>query len=166
VQAAATRAGTAADADLIARTLHAFNTEFDEPTPEPEWLADRLVLLLAHGDTAILLIDAGTSEASIADGLAVMRFRPSLWAAADECYLAELYIRPQLRGQGLGRQLLTEAMRYAYERGATYMDVTTTNQDAAAVALYESVGFDRHERRGPATASYYFEIDLPAPGAA
>jgi hypothetical protein len=25
------------------------------------------------------------------------------------------------------------------------------------------MGFDRHERRGPDTISYYFEIDLPAP---
>jgi ribosomal protein S18 acetylase RimI-like enzyme len=164
VSGAVTRVATAADADLIARTLCAFNAEFDEPSPEPEWLADRLVLLLAHGDTAALLIDAGTSEASTADGVAVMRFRPSLWVAADECYLAELYIRSPLRGQGLGRHLLTEAMRYAYERGATYMDVTTTDQDTAAVALYESVGFDRHERRGPDTVSYYFEIDLPAAG--
>ena len=39
--------------------------------------------------------------------------------------------------------------------------ITTTNQDEAAVALYESMGFDRHERRGPDTISYYYEIDLP-----
>lgn len=164
MDAAVTRVASAADVELIARTLHAFNSEFDEPSPEPEWLADRLVLLLAHGDTAALLLDAGSADESTLDGLAVMRFRPSLWAAADECYLAELYIRPPLRGQGLGRQLLTDAMRFAYERGATYMDVTTTNQDTAAVALYESVGFDRHERRGPDTVSYYFELDLPVEG--
>ena len=52
-------------------------------------------------------------------------------------------------------------MAHARERGATYMDLTTTNQDTAAMALYESMGFDRHERRGPDTVSYYFEIDLP-----
>jgi ribosomal protein S18 acetylase RimI-like enzyme len=67
-----------------------------------------------------------------------------------------------LRGRGLGRRLLAAAIRHASERGATYMDVTTTNRDVAAVALYESMGFDRHERRGPDTISYYFEIDLPS----
>ena len=45
------------------------------------------------------------------------------------------------------------------------MDLATTNQDTTAVALYESIGFDRHERRGPDTVSYYYEIDLPQPGA-
>ena len=110
--------------------------------------------------------DAGFSPATAGvllgddHGLALMRFRPSLWEPADECYLAELYVRPAMRGRGLGRALLEAAMRHASERGATYMDLATTNKDEAAVALYESVGFDRHERRGPETVSYYYEIDL------
>ncbi|MEX5712535.1 GNAT family N-acetyltransferase [Parafrankia sp. FMc6] len=135
------RVAQAADAEQIARLLRAFNAEYDEPAPEQGWLADR----------------------DDADGLALTRFRPSLWDDADECYLAELYVRPELRGRGLGRILLTATMEHASRRGATYMDLTTTNADTAAVALYESVGFDRHERRGPGTDSYYFEIDLPGP---
>jgi hypothetical protein len=55
-------------------------------------------------------------------------------------------------------------MRHASARGATYTDLATTNQDTAAVAPNESMGFDRHERRGPETTSYYYEIDLPGPG--
>jgi ribosomal protein S18 acetylase RimI-like enzyme len=154
VTEAVTRVGTTADAALIASTLRAFNTEFDEPSPELEWLAVRVTELLTRGDTAVMVLDAEPLPGGVADGLAVMRFRPSLWEAADECYLAELYVRPALRGRGLGRQLLTAAMGYASERGATYMDLTTTNHDTAAVSLYESVGFDRHERRGPETVSY------------
>lgn len=153
---ARTRVATVDDADTIARLLIDFNTEFGDPAPKQDWLAGRIAELLRQGATSVVLI-----ETAAADGLAVMRFRPSLWEAADECYLAELYVRPTMRGRGLGRQLLTAAMRHASERGATYMDLTTTNQDAVAVALYESVGFDRHERRGPETISYYFEIDLP-----
>jgi ribosomal protein S18 acetylase RimI-like enzyme len=147
---------TGAEAADIARLLGDFNEEYDEPSPDPEWLAARLREVMATADTAVMLIGAGAI-----DGLAVMRFRPSLSAPADECYLAELYIRPALRGQGLGRQLLTAAMTYAARRGAHHMDLSTTNEDTAAVALYESLGFDRHERRGPDTTSYYYEIDLP-----
>jgi ribosomal protein S18 acetylase RimI-like enzyme len=170
VTEAVTRVATAADADRIARLLRTFNAEFGDPAPEQEWLAGRIAELLRAGATAVVLLETGRQaggepDGGEPDGLAVMRFRPSLWEPADECYLAELYVRPQLRGRGLGRQLLTAAMRHARERGATYMDLTTTNQDTAAVALYESVGFDRHERRGPDTFSYYFEIDLPEPGA-
>jgi ribosomal protein S18 acetylase RimI-like enzyme len=157
-----TRVASVADAGTIAQLLIDFNSEYDEPVPGPSWLAGRIAELLGQGTTAVLLLEA-TGPGS-ADGLAVMRFRPSLWEEADECYLAELYVRPPLRNRGLGRQLLTAAMRHASERGATYMDLATTNQDTAAVALYESMGFDRHERRGPETTSYYYEIDLPAAG--
>ena len=90
----------AADADDFARTLRAFNAEFDEPAPDQRWLAGRVAELLGLGATAVVLIRAGSEI----DGLALMRFRPSLWEPADECYLAELYVRPPLRGRGLGRQ--------------------------------------------------------------
>jgi len=148
-----TRVATAADAGTIAQMLRDFNAEYDDPAPDQEWLAARVAELITAGSTAVMLLEKD-------QGLALMRFRPSLWEAADECYLAELYVRPEVRGRGLGRALLQAAMQHATQRGATYMDLATTNQDEAAVALYESVGFDRHERRGPETVSYYYEIDL------
>lgn len=151
-----TRVATPADAELIARLLRDFNAEFGERAPEQEWLAARVAGLIGAGSTDVVLVDED-------QGLALMRFRPSLWEAADECYLAELYVRPGVRGRGLGRALLEAAMRHASGRGATYMDLATTNQDTAAMALYESLGFDRHERRGPQTLSYYYEIDLAPP---
>ncbi len=154
-----TRVATIADAGEIARVLREFNAEFSDPAPSQEWLSARVAELLSGGDTSAVLLCV--DDPGHVDGLALMRFRPSLWEPADECYLAELYVRPQLRGRGLGRLLLTAAMRHASEGGATYMDLTTTNQDTAAMALYESMGFDRHERRGPETVSYYYEIDLP-----
>jgi ribosomal protein S18 acetylase RimI-like enzyme len=156
---ASTRVATVADASAISDTLRAFNAEFGEPAPEHDWLAARVAALIDAGETAVVLLD----EDPRPGGLALMRFRPSLWEASDECYLAELYVRPELRGRGLGRALLAAAMAHASERGATTMDLTTTNQDTAAMALYESVGFDRHERRGPETISYYYEIDLTRP---
>jgi ribosomal protein S18 acetylase RimI-like enzyme len=159
---ARTRVATVADADLIARLLRDFNAEFDEPVPEQEWLARRVADLLRGGETAVILLDGARSDVP-ADGLAVLRFRPALWEDGDECYLAELYVRPPMRGLGLGRQLLTAAMRYASERGATSMDLATTNQDVAAIALYESMGFTRHARRGPEIEAYFYEIELPRP---
>ena len=67
---AVVRPATAADAPAIGRLLDAFNHEFDEPTPGPGWLAERIAALLAQ-DTVVLL--AGASEP---DGLAVLRFDP------------------------------------------------------------------------------------------
>ena len=83
------------DADAIGRLLHAFNREFDEPAPEPSVLAARMRQLLDGGGTLVLLAGDGP------DGLAVLRFRPAIWSAGLECYLAELYVTPARRGQGV-----------------------------------------------------------------
>ena len=96
---------------------------------------------MAGGDTAVLVGGAGP------DGLALLRFRPSLWSGGLECYLAELYVVPALRGQGLGRALLDAAIALARERGADYMDLGTSEDDVAARALYESAGFTNREGR-------------------
>jgi ribosomal protein S18 acetylase RimI-like enzyme len=155
------RLATTDDAAAIATVLRAFQAEYEEAAPEQDWWAGRIAELMDTGDSAVVLLDPGTGEPPV--GVAYLRFRPSLYQDAPEAYLAELYVRPDLRGQGLGRRLLTAAMDHAVDRGATYLDLSTTSADTAAVALYESLGFDRHERSGPEVTAYYYEIDLPAP---
>jgi ribosomal protein S18 acetylase RimI-like enzyme len=149
------RRATGADAAAIGRLLYDFNTEFGDPTPPPEENAARIAELIAGGDTEVLL--AGPARPY---GLAVLRFRPALWSRSDECYLAELYIVPDRRRQGLGRALMESAMRLARERGATYMDLGTAETDVAARALYESLGFSNREGKPDGPVNYYYERDL------
>jgi ribosomal protein S18 acetylase RimI-like enzyme len=144
---------TIEDAPTVGRLLYDFNTEFRDPSPEPEWMADRVVALMRL-DTSVLVV------AEPPAGLALLRFRPSLWSSNLECYLAELYIVPDRRGQGLGRALLTGAIEHAKSRGADYMDLTTTEADVAARGLYESVGFDCHEGRADGSLSFYYELSI------
>jgi ribosomal protein S18 acetylase RimI-like enzyme len=148
------RLATAVDTPAIAQLLHDFNTEFDDPTPGVAWLTDRVRRMIAAGEVTVLL--AGTEP----DGLAVMRFRPSIWSAGLECYLAELYVVPARRGQGLGRALLTAAIELARERGADYMDLGTEETDRAARALYESLGFSNRHGGPDGAVSYYYEREL------
>ena len=77
-----------------------------------------------------------------------MRLQPSLWSGAQEAYLAELYVVPSRRGQGYGRELITEAMRVARERGADYAFLVTSEDDLLARRLYEAAGFRRTEGEG------------------
>jgi ribosomal protein S18 acetylase RimI-like enzyme len=77
-----------------------------------------------------------------------MRVQPSVWSAAQEAYLAELYVVPGSRGQGHGRELITEAVRTARERGADYAFVITSEEDRLAQRLYEAAGFRRTEGEG------------------
>jgi ribosomal protein S18 acetylase RimI-like enzyme len=148
------RRATMADAGDIGRLLHDFNTEYDDPTPGPDRLAERIRTLMAGGDTDVLLGGPGP------DGLAVLRFRAAIWADAPECYLAELYVAPAQRGRGLGRALMEEAIALAQEKGAAWMDLGTSETDVAARALYESLGFINREGGPDGPITYFYERDL------
>jgi ribosomal protein S18 acetylase RimI-like enzyme len=147
------RLAAAGDAPEIGRLLDAFNREFDEPTPGPDWLAGRVTELFAQ-DTVALLGGRGP------DGIAVARFRASLWSDALECYLAELYVVPESRGQGLGRALMRAVIEVARERGADHILLGTSEADRAARALYESLGFINRERGPDGPITYSYELEL------
>lgn len=148
------RAG-ADDAAAIGRLLHDFNVEYDDVTPGPEALAARIRELLAGGDTAVLL--AGGPEPC---GVAVLRFSPSIWTAGRECYLAELYVSPARRGEGLGRALMDAAIALARDDGADYMHLGTSEDDVAARALYERCGFINREGGPDGPVMYVYEREL------
>jgi ribosomal protein S18 acetylase RimI-like enzyme len=142
------------DAAVAGRLLYDFNREFDEPTPAPSALAERIRRLLEGGDTLILLAGDGP------DGLAVLRFRVAIWSAGLECYLAELYVVPASRGQGLGRALMEAAMRQARDRGAGTMDIGVDEPDLAARHLYESLGFTNRAAGEDGPVMYVYEREL------
>jgi ribosomal protein S18 acetylase RimI-like enzyme len=148
------RRATVADAAAIGRLLHDFNTEYDDPTPDPGQLAERMRELMPSGELVVLLAGDGP------DGLAVLRFRPSIWSRALECYLAELYVVPARRGRGLGRALMNAAIDLARAQGADHMDLNTAESDVAARGLYESLGFSRSEAKPDGPVNYYYERDL------
>jgi ribosomal protein S18 acetylase RimI-like enzyme len=148
------RRAEVADAEAIAQLLHDFNSEFDDPTPGPRVLAERVRRLLADGEIRVLL------GGSTPDGLAVLRFRPALWADALDCYLEELYVVPDRRGQGLGRALMEAAIELARREGAAHMDLGTSEDDVAARALYERLGFSNREGRTDGPLNYFYEREL------
>ena len=150
----AVRAARIEDAPTIGRLLDAFNREFGDPTPGPSKLARRIEELIAEGATIVLLGGLGP------DGLAVLRFRRSIWTDGLECYLAELYVVPEQRGHGLGRALMGSALAAARRRGADYMDLNTSETDLAARALYESLGFSEREGKPDGPRNYYYEREL------
>jgi GNAT superfamily N-acetyltransferase len=148
------RLGQLADAEAIGQLLHDFNEEFDEPTPGPSRLTERVSQLLDEDQISVLLAGEGP------DGLAVLRFRPAIWSEALECYLAELYVVPHRRGRGLGRALMQAALATARRRGADRIEVGTSESDVAARTLYESLGFTNREGSPPGAVMYFYEREL------
>jgi ribosomal protein S18 acetylase RimI-like enzyme len=142
------------DADTVARLLHDFNSEFGDFTPGPEALATRMRELLGAGEVTVLVV----GDPPV--GLALLRFRPSPWSETLDCYLEELYVEPDHRGHGLGRTLMEAAMELARERGAAHMDLGTSEDDAAARGLYESLGFSNREGKPDGPVMYFYEREL------
>jgi ribosomal protein S18 acetylase RimI-like enzyme len=152
-ETAVRRAG-AVDAPEVARLLDDFNREFDEPTPGVEVLAERAAGMLAAGEITVLL--AGERPV----GIAQLRFFPSIWSEGSEAYLEELYVAPGRRGEGLGRALLEAAIAHARDAGAVNIDLNTSEDDTAAIALYESAGFTNREGRPDGPKMLFYEREL------
>jgi len=148
------RQATAEDSAEIGRLLHDFNAEFDESTPPAEVLAERAIGFIARGELTFLLAGEGP------DGIAQLRFLPSLWSGGLDAYLEELYVVPARRGQGIGRALLEATMETARAAGATRMDLNTGETDTAARALYESAGFTNREGSPDGPSMLYYEREL------
>ncbi len=148
------RRANVADARAIARMLDAFNREFGEPSPGREVLTRRVLAFIENGTMTYLLAGDGP------DGLAQVSFRPSVWDDEPVGYLEELYVVPERRGHGVGRALMNAVIALARERDAPGMEVVTGEDDTAARALYESVGFS-NETEGPSNArSLFYELEF------
>lgn len=142
------------DAADIARLLHDFNAEFEEPTPGVPALTGYARRLLEGGEMTVLLAGSGP------DGIALIRFRPSVWSGGPEAHLQELYVVPPLRGRGIGRALLEATIAAAREAGATGIDLNTGETDTAARALYESMGFSNREGSPDGPSMLFYEREI------
>lgn len=55
--------------------------------------------------------------------------------------IQELYVIPEMRGQGVGRKLVEEVKRYADANDFKSLEVATNRKRTANVAIYEGLGF-------------------------
>lgn len=141
------------DAGAIARLLHDFNTEYEEETPPVAELTRHAERMLGEGEMTVLLAGHGP------DGLALLRFRPSVWTEKQEAYLQELYVVPELRGRGIGQALMEAVIATCRARGAAWIELNTGETDIAARGLYRKFGFTNEE--GPQGASMlYYEREI------
>ncbi len=138
----------------MARLLHDFNTEFSEPVPEVDVLAERVAQFIEREEATFLLVGSGP------DGVAELRYRPSIMTGALDAYLEELYVAPAKRGHGLGRALLEAAMEAARRQGAARIELGTSEDDVAARGLYESAGFSNREGKPDGPIMFFYERDL------
>lgn len=78
---------------------------------------------------------AGTSA-----GFALYFFNFSTFVGRPGLYLEDLYVRPEFRSQGLGRQLLAHLARIAVERNCGRMEWAVLNWNEPAIKVYRAIG--------------------------
>ena len=119
------RTATEADAQLVRELWLAFNAEVpDAPWREPD--EDDFA-----PDVSLLADEAGLA--------ALSRRGPRTWCLV-------VYVRPEARNRGVGRDLVRAAAEHVRREGADMLELDVLESNAAARRLYERLGFTTVER--------------------
>ncbi|MDX6362142.1 MAG: hypothetical protein QOC85_1145 [Streptomyces sp.] len=79
-------------------------------------------------------------EAGEPVGFALWFLNFSTWRGVHGIYLEDLYVRPQARGGGHGKALLTELARICVERGYERLEWAVLNWNRPSIDFYEALG--------------------------
>ncbi|MEV4900157.1 GNAT family N-acetyltransferase [Citricoccus sp. NPDC055426] len=124
-------------AGVVGRLLFDFNSEFGSPTPSAAEFEARFSRLLTREDVLVLLAGSATEPT----GFAVLTLRPSAYSDGPLAHLEELYVRPHLRGRGVGTELLLDAIGRVRSLACEEMHINVDEVDEDARRFYERHGF-------------------------
>jgi ribosomal-protein-alanine N-acetyltransferase len=124
----------AADLRLVASSEAATILGLNAAAFEPLWRYDERTVLgwLLTSDHAVLAHRNGTPQ-----GFAIT----TLHASDGYAQLIRVATHPAARGQAIGRQLVVDAIAYAWEVGAVGVSLNTQASNVVAQNLYEDLGF-------------------------
>jgi [ribosomal protein S18]-alanine N-acetyltransferase len=77
----------------------------------------------------------------LADGAGTAGFGQLVWRPGGRAHLARVIVRPDARGRGYGRVLVSALVERAASRGARLATLNVYSENQAARRLYESAGF-------------------------
>jgi GNAT superfamily N-acetyltransferase len=132
------------EAETVAGLLVEFRNWNGGDWPSAEAFVASVELIIDRDEGEFLL---GSLDA---DGPAVavcqLRYRFSVWVAAYDCWLEDLFIDEAARGQGLGRAMVLAALDRAEARGARRIELDTKEGNLRARGLYEALGFSAESK--------------------
>ena len=132
------------EAEPIAGLLVEFRDHNGSDWPSDNAFLASVERLLEDRDTEFLL--ASRDDDSPPAGVLQLRFRFSVWRAAPDAWIEDLFVRADARRAGIADALLTLAFHCAAERGAKRVELDTNEANAGALALYERHGFSTHSK--------------------
>jgi GNAT superfamily N-acetyltransferase len=131
------RAATESDVPLIlrfVRELAEYERLAHEVVATEEALGETLFGARPYAEVAIAEEDGEPA------GFALFFHNYSTFLARPGIYLEDLYVRPEMRGRGIGRALLAHLARLAVERGCGRLEWWVLDWNADAIRFYRSLG--------------------------
>ena len=127
------------EAETTADLLVAFRDHMGSDWPSENAFLASVERLLEDPGTEFLL--AAPGDGAPAAGVLQLRFRLSVWKAAPDAWLEDLFVAEDARRAGLGDALVALAIERAQARGARRIELDCNERNTAALALYERHGF-------------------------
>lgn len=136
-----------AEAETVARLLIGFRDWYGRGWPSDNSILASVERLIERTDTEYLL--GCVDEDSPPAGVCQLRYRHSVWMAAEDCWLEDLYVQESARGAGLGGALVMHALERARERGCRRVELDTSEANEDARRLYARHGFSESAKSTP-----------------
>lgn len=133
------------EAEVVASLIVDFRNHLGVDWPSDNAFLAGVERLMEDRHTAFLL--AAPNEDAPPSAVAQVRFRYGLWLAAEDCFLEDLFVRDDARGNGVGRALVQAVVDLANERGCRRIELDVNEANARALAVYEAFGFSAEDRR-------------------
>ncbi|MEV5162080.1 MULTISPECIES: GNAT family N-acetyltransferase [unclassified Streptomyces] len=133
------RAATPEDIRAIhtmVRELAAYEKALDEANATEEQLHEAL---FGERPAAYAHVAVADDDGDVV-GFALWFLNFSTWRGVHGVYLEDLYVRPERRGGGYGKALLTELARICVERGYGRLEWSVLDWNAPSIAFYEALG--------------------------
>ncbi|CAL9493105.1 hypothetical protein SUDANB6_03289 [Streptomyces sp. enrichment culture] len=120
----------------LIRELADYEKSLPEAKATPEQLHE--ALFGPHPAVHAHIAEDDTTGAPVGFALWFLNF--STWRGVHGIYLEDLYVRPEARGAGHGKALLTELARICVQRGYGRLEWSVLNWNTPSIAFYESLG--------------------------
>jgi GNAT superfamily N-acetyltransferase len=91
------------------------------------------------GDSPALFGHVAESDGEVV-GIALWFLNFSTWRGTHGIYLEDLYVSPQHRGAGLGRELLRTLAAVCVERGYSRLEWSVLDWNVSAIDFYKAAG--------------------------
>ena len=131
------------DVPLILELIRGL-ADYERLTAEVEATEERLRTTLFPSDgTAALAHSVLAYSGDVAAGFALYFFTYSTFLARPGLYLEDLFVKPEFRGQGLGKALLLHLTEIARTRGCGRMEWAVLDWNRPAIEFYEALGARR-----------------------